>query len=296
MTRDGAGKGRGMHMTRRQALATAAMIGGAAASGDLVPGAVAQQAKAIGLQLYTVRDAFQKDPVATLERVAAIGYREIEYGGGGYDKLDPAMLRRTQDRLGLTAPSIHVPYEQMRDAPDAVIARARTLGTRVLVIPYAGAELRAPEAWRKLIADLNRFGERARGAGMQLAYHNHDFEFTIRHGDKSLFDQLIAGTDRALVKIELDLFWTIAAGEDPLAWIDRLAGGIIAYHVKDRTRDGTMVSVGAGTIDFAAIFARNAKAGVRHLFVENDFAAQPYRPDEFSSVEFSFASLKRLVG
>lgn len=296
MMRSSAGRETAMHMTRRQALTTAAIICGTAATGDWVPGAAAQQVKAIGLQLYTVRDAFQKDPVATLERVARIGYREIEYGGGGYDKLDPAMLRRTQDRLGLAAPSIHVPYEEMLAAPDAVIARARTLGTKLLVIPYAAEALRAPEPWRKLVADLNRFGERARGAGMQLAYHNHDFEFTIRHGDKSLFDQLTAGTDRALVKIELDLFWTIAAGEDPLAWIDRLAGGIIAYHVKDRTRDGTMVSVGAGAIDFAAIFARNAEAGVRHLFVENDFAAQPYRPDAFSSVEFSFASLKRLVG
>ncbi|WP_448659250.1 sugar phosphate isomerase/epimerase family protein [Sphingomonas sp. CJ99] len=283
-----------MQLTRRQALAASAFLGGTAVAGG--PALLAQSGaiSGIGLQLYTVRAAFQKDPVATLERVASIGYREVEYGGGGYDQLDAAMLRRTQDRLGLTAPSIHVPYDQMLAKPDAVVERARTLGTRLLVIPYAMPDQRAPEPWRKLVADLNRFGERAQRAGMQLAYHNHDFEFTVKHDGKSLMDILLAGTDRALVKIELDLFWTVAAGEDVMAWIDRLAGNIVSYHVKDRTTDGVMVSVGSGAIDFAAIFAKNAKAGVRHLFVENDFAALPYRPDEFGSVEYSFAGMKRL--
>ncbi|MDG5488057.1 sugar phosphate isomerase/epimerase [Sphingomonas sp. BGYR3] len=285
-----------MNTTRRQMLAGAVAVGGAAA---LAPAAFSQATgggaiKGVGLQLYTIRAAFEKDPVAALERVAAIGYREVEYGGGGYDKLDPAMLRKTQDRLGLTAPSLHVGYQQIVEQPDQVIERARVLGASVIVVPYAEAPLREAAAWRGLITGLNRFGERSKKAGIQLAYHNHDFEFTVKHDGRSLYDLMIAGRDPALLKFELDLFWTIAAGQDVNALIDRLAGDIVAYHVKDRTKDGVMVSVGAGVIDFAAIFKRNAKAGVRHLFVENDFAATPYRPDEFPSIEFSYATMKAL--
>ncbi|RVT42294.1 sugar phosphate isomerase/epimerase [Sphingobium algorifonticola] len=283
-----------MNMTRRQAITGAAMLGTAAA---ILPPAQAQSGgaiKAAGLQLYTVRDAFQKDPVATLERVAKIGYGEVEYGGAGYDRLDPVMLRKTQDRLGIIASSMHVPYQQIIDQPTEVIARGRALGVSLIVIPYADVPMRTRDGWRMLVAGLNRFGAQAKRAGIQLAYHNHAFEFTEKHDGRSLFDLLVAEREPELVKIELDLFWTIAAGENPDAIIDRLAGDIVAYHVKDRTRDGVMVSVGAGVVDFAAIFARNAAAGVRHLFVENDFAALPYQPDAFASVEFSFNTMKRL--
>lgn len=291
-----------MNVSRRQALVGSlalgtASIAAAATTTSSRPTALARPAgavKGVGLQLYTVRDAFQRDPVATLERVARIGYRELEYGGGGYDTMDAAMLRRVQDRLGLTAPAIHVPYQQVIDQPTLVIDRARTLGTSLIVVPFIDTGLRTLDAWRGVTINFNRFGERVKRAGIQFAYHNHMFEFTMKHGSKSLFDLLLDERDPALVKIELDLFWAIAAGEDPNALIDRLAGSIAAYHVKDRTRDGVMVSVGAGVIDFAAIFARNDQAGVQHLFVEHDYAAQPYRPDEFASVEFSYATMRQL--
>src|SRR3546814_15652339 len=99
----------------------------------------------------------------------------------------------------------------------------------------------------------------------------------MKPGGTSLFDTLIADTDPALVQIELDLFWAVAAGEDPKAIIRRLAGRIYAYHVKDRTADGKMTSVGKGVIDFADIFTLNAVAGVKHFYVEND---QSPRSDE----------------
>src|SRR3546814_17530725 len=103
--------------------------------------------------------------------------------------------------------------------------------------------------------------DRLKKAGLGFAYHNHDFEFTMKPGGTSLFDTLIADADPALVQIELDLFWAVAAGEDPKAIIRRLDGRIYAYHVKDRTADGKMTSVRTGLIDLVGSAYGREKRG-----------------------------------
>ena len=245
---------------------------------------------AIGLQLYTIRQLFSADPVKTLEAVAGIGYREIEYGGGGYEAMDHAMLRRTQDRLGLKAPSIHVPYESLRDKFDASVAMAKTLGADTVVLPFMTNQHRTEEGWNAALPNFNRFAEGLKKAGLGFAYHNHDFEFTNKPSGVSLYDRLLQGTDPALVKVEIDLYWAIHAGEDVQALIRRLAGRIYAYHVKDARADGSMTAVGAGKIDFASIFKLNRLAGVKHFYVENDQAPAPYLPD----ITTSFRTLRAL--
>lgn len=274
-------------MTRRHILAGGGALATALATAPLV---AAGKSRPVGLQLYTLRALFAADPMATLEKVAAIGYREVEFGGGGYDTMDHAALRKTMDRLGLSAPSIHVGYDALANQLDASVAMAHALGADTIVLPYMEDRFREAAAWRAAVADFNRFGERLKKAGLGFAYHNHDFEFTQKAGDHSLFDVLIAERDPALVKIELDLFWAVKAGQDPKALIRRLAGQIYAYHVKDMTADGEMTSVGKGTIDFADIFTMNKVAGVRHFYVENDQSPAPYLPD----VTTSFATLSRL--
>ena len=278
-----------MIATRRQWLAGGAALAGLAA---LPLGGCAARggARPLGLQLYTLRELFATDPVRTLEQVAAIGYREVEFGGGGYDRMDHSMLRQALDRLGLTSPSIHVGYDALAGKFDATVAMARTLGADTVVVPWMAEEYREPAAWRAAVADFNRLAERLKKADLGFAYHNHDFEFTVKDGDRSLFDVLVAERDPALVEIELDLFWAVKAGEDPGALIRRLPGQIYAYHVKDMTADGAMTSVGKGTIDFADIFTLNELAGVRHLYVENDQSPAPYLPD----ITTSFATLDRL--
>lgn len=244
----------------------------------------------LGLQLYTVRELFSKDPMGTLETVAAIGYREVEYGGGGYDRMDHAALRTTMDRLGLVSPSIHVGYEALLSDFEGAVRMARTLGADTIVLPWLGDAQRTPEGWQAALANFDPWATRLKAEGLGFAYHNHDFEFTVKHGGRSMFDALVAETDPELVKIELDLFWAVAAGEDPKAIIRRLPGRIYAYHVKDRTADGKMTSVGEGTIDFADIFTLNDVAGVKHFYVENDQSPAPYLPD----IQTSFAALSRL--
>lgn len=277
-----------MMIDRRQWLAGGAALATTLAAAPLM--ARAKQPRPIGLQLYTVRELFTPDPIGTLEQVAAIGYREVEYGGGGYDKMDHAALRKAMDRLGLKCPSIHVGYEALAADLGAVVKMATTLGADTIVLPWLTPQMRVPEVFQRAVGDFNRWAGQLKQAGLDFAYHNHDFEFTIKADGRSLFDMLVADADPALVKIELDLFWTIAAGEDPKAWIARLPGRIFAYHVKDRATDGKMVSVGAGVVDFADIFTLNKQAGVKHLYVENDQAPAPYLPD----IKASFDHLRRM--
>jgi sugar phosphate isomerase/epimerase len=279
-----------MMISRRQWMAGGAALATTLAAGPLLAKTMKPKRRPIGVQLYTVRELFSRDPMGTLEKVAAIGYREVEYGGGGYDKMDHAALRKTMDRLGLVSPSIHVGYEALAADFDGAVKIAKTLGADTLVVPYMADAHRTEAGWKAAVADFNRYAERLKKAGIDFAYHNHDFEFTLKPGGRSLFDTLVADADPALVKIELDLFWAVAAGEDPKAIIARLPGRIYAYHVKDRTADGKMTSVGKGVIDFADIFTLNKTAGVKHFYVENDQAPAPYLPD----IQTSFATLSQL--
>ena len=267
------------------------LLAGAAGAAALAcfPASAAQR-RAIGLQLYTLRELFAKDPVKTLEQVAAIGYREVEFGGGGYDAMDSAMLRGTLDRLGLKAPSIHVGYDALLGQFDRQVLLAKTLGADTVILPYMTNEHRTGPGWQAALPNIARFAADLKKAGLGFAYHNHDFEFTQKPDGVSLFDRLLKETDPALVKVELDLFWAVKAGEDAGALIDRLSSRLYAYHVKDMRADGGMVAVGAGTIDFAALFKRKGSAGVRHFYVENDQAPAPYLPD----VTTSFQTLRAL--
>lgn len=274
-----------MIISRRNLLAGAGSVAAIGLTGLPVAPASAAQLKAIGLQLYTVRDIFAKDPVGTLEKVAHVGYREVEYGGGGYDAMDHAMLRRTMDRLGLRSPSIHVGYDNLLQHFDQSVTMAKTLGADTIVLPYMTDEHRTEQGWQAALPNFNRFAADLKKAGLGFAYHNHDFEFTNRPGGTSLYDRFLKETDPELVKIELDLYWAAHAGENPASLIDRLSGRIYAYHVKDMRADRSMTAVGKGTIDFGALFKLKGSTGVRHFYVENDEAPAPYIPDITTSFE-----------
>lgn len=279
-----------MIMNRRSLMLGAGGAAAIATQPFLAGLASAAQIQKIGLQLYTVRELFAADPVATLEKVARIGYREVEYGGGGYDAMDHALLRKTMDRLGLKSPSIHVGYDALLDSFDASVAMTKTLGAETIVLPFMVEKHRNAAAWDAALVNINRFGEKLKAAGLGFAYHNHDFEFTVKPDGVSLYDRLLKATNPALVKLEVDLYWAIYAGQDPQALVRRLAGRVYAYHVKDMRPDRSMAAVGAGTIDFARIFKLNGLSGARHFYVENDQAPAPFLPD----ITKSFQTLSAL--
>ncbi len=241
----------------------------------------------IGLQLYTVRRAMQADVEATLARVAATGYTEVEFAG--YFGKSPGEVRAILDRHGLAAPAAHVSMaaDQWRAALDA----ARVIGHHYVVVSWIPAEQRQTlDAYKRMAQDFNRLAAEARAAGLQFAYHNHDFEFVPLEG-RLPFDVLLAETDPTLVQLEMDLYWITKGGQDPLAYFARYPGRFPMVHVKDSAGapEHRMVDVGAGTIDFRKIFARRKQAGIRHFFVEHDEPA-----DAFASIRASYEYLKRL--
>jgi sugar phosphate isomerase/epimerase len=242
----------------------------------------------IGLQLYTVRHQLEKDFEGTLATVAAAGYRDVEFAG--YFGKAPGEVRAILDHHGLAAPSVHVGAvapDQWRAALDA----AHVIGHRLVVIPWIPVEARTGiDGYKKIAANFNRLAAEARAAGLQFAYHNHDFEFAPVGGQLP-YDVLLTETDPKLVQMEMDLYWIVKGGQDPLAYFARWPGRFVAVHVKDSAGapDHRMVDVGAGTIDFKKIFAHRAEAGIQHYFVEHDEPAEP-----FASIRASCAYLKQL--
>jgi len=240
--------------------------------------------ESIGLQLYTVRSLMAEDVEGTLAEVAGIGYREVEFAG--YFEREPARLRATLDGLGLSAPSTHLPLETFRGDLDGALETAGALGHRYVVLPYLDqGERGSLDGYRRLAAEMNGFGERCRAAGVRFGYHNHDFELAELEGAIPL-EVLLEDTDPELVTFEMDIFWIVNGGADPLSYIERYPGRFELCHVKDRSSDGAMVDVGAGAIDFAAIFRRSDAAGLRHWFVEHDQPGDPLR-----SIAASYAHL-----
>ena len=246
-------------------------------------------AQPIGIQLYTVRDLMQRNFEHTLQQVAAIGYKEVEFAGL-YDKSPKTVRTKSLDKLGLTSPSSHIPYERLRANLQGVVDEAKTLGNRYVVCPFIDAAARRDgAAWKKIAADFNRFGESMQRVGLTFAYHNHDFEFDRLPDGGNGFDILLADCDPKLVKIELDLFWITKAGGDPLAYFAKWPGRFPLVHVKDRTGSGTMVNVGQGSIDWNKIFAKRREAGIQHFFVEHDNPKSP-----LDDIKASYTYMSRL--
>lgn len=240
---------------------------------------------AIGLQLYTLRSVMDEDFRGTMEQLARIGYDEVEFAGY-YDR-SPEEIGALLEELGLTSPATHIPLERIRKAPDAVIRTAKTIGHQYVVCPYLSeAERTSLADYRQVAEEFSAFGQRCTEAGLQFAYHNHDFEFTEMNGTRP-YDVLLEETDPEHVQMELDLYWIVEAGPDPLDYIGQNPDRYPLCHVKDRGPDGGMVAVGSGTIDFAAIFR---EANFQHYFVEHD---NPDAPME--SVRTSHRTLEDLT-
>ena len=241
----------------------------------------------IGVQLYTVRREFERDFEGTLLKIAAIGYREVEFVDlfGRPSGAVRAML----DRHGLVAPSSHVGYDALDDRLPQSLEAAKILGQSYIVCAWIDAELRRePDVWRRAAERFNRAGEASKKLGIQFAYHNHDFEFAPVDG-RLPYDILLAETDPELVKMEMDLYWITKGGQDPVDYFDRHPGRFPLVHVKDMDRTGEIADVGSGTLDFARMFARSEAAGIRHYLVEHDNARSP-----IESVSASYRFLRRL--
>ena len=241
----------------------------------------------IGLQLYTVRDLMQVDVGRTLEKVAQIGYSEVEFAG--YFGESPARLRMLLDAVGLESPSSHVSLQDLSDDPARVFDAAEIVGHRYLIVPWLDPqERRSLDDYRRVAAALNEAAEIASARGLWVGYHNHDFELA-RIGGVLPYDVLLSRTDSALVCFEMDFYWMTRGGADPAAYLERHPGRYHLCHVKDMDRRGEVADVGTGRIDFRQILRYRESAGLRHFYVEHDHPADP-----LSSIRAGYGFLRTL--
>lgn len=283
-----------MKQDRRTFLITlAALASGCAASGTA--GALRPpraRAPLTGIQLYTVRRALARDFRGTLAALAAMGYREVELAG--LSGQAPAQVRAWLDALQLTAPSTHVGLEQFDAGWARTLDEAQLLGQRWITLPWLNAADRTPARLRDVATLLNRRGREAAAHGIRVAYHNHDFELAPLADGTTGLDLLLRATDPDVVDFELDVYWAVRAGTDPVALLARHPGRFRLLHLKDSggAPQHAMLDVGAGTIDFAAVIraARAATSQPVHLFVEHDNPTDP-----LATARASHAHLARLL-
>lgn len=251
----------------------------------------------IGLELYTVRDHFAKDPAGTLKKVAAAGYKEVEIGPGA----KPGALKEELRAAGLTAPSGYFNVPKTLEDWKKSVGQAHNYGLQYIVIgdnPVLDAA-----AWRRRAEFFNKCGEVAKQAGLQFCYHAHYHEFAKTDGTTG-YDIMLNNCDPNLLKMEMDIFWVTYAGADPLHYWRLYPGRFPLLHIKD-LRKGVKISsqkdpapggpnpfapAGQGTIDWKRIFAHAHEAGAKHIYVEQDRCNLP----EYQAIRISYNYLRHL--
>ncbi len=272
-----------------------AITSGALAMAGFEAGSGSKSVKAaklnkLGVQLYTVRNEMSKDFEGSLRKIAAIGYKQVEFAG--YFNRTPQQVREILNRYGLESPSVHVPLYEIQTRLDKAIETAKIIGHNLIVCPWLDPNNhKSMDDFKRHAATFNKAAEVCKNAGIEFAYHNHDFEF-IPFDGKLPFDFLLAETDKNLVKFELDLYWVTKAKKSPIDYIKKNPGRFVAFHVKDmdNTPKGAFTEVGRGVINFKEIFAQSKQAGVKYFIVEQD--ETPGSP--FDSIKTSFDYMKKL--
>lgn len=236
----------------------------------------------IGLQLWSLRGAFLKNPIEALDLAKSYGITEVETAGTA--RMTPEQFRTELDRRGLKAVSAHIGYERLQQDFAGALAEAKALGVSWVIVPILPDRenfnhARAMEAAR----NFNTWGRAFREAGLRFGYHPHGFEFGPgTEPGKTLFDQLVEATHPEDVWYEMDVYWVVHGGADPVALLHRYAGRWMALHVKDMLKGiptglniGSSppehkVAVGSGQIDWPAVLRAALEVGVKHYFVEDE--------------------------
>ena len=270
----------------------------------------------VAVQLYSVRDDFGADMRGTLEQVKAMGYDGVEFAGL-YGK-PVAELRAMLDEIGLVAVSAHVPIDEMLGDVDRVLDDYAALGCRYIAMPWLADERRPGNPrYEETLEQIAMLGKAAHARGMQLLYHNHDFEF-VKVGEEYALDIMYANIPAEYLQTQLDTCWVKVAGEDPAAYVRKYSGRAPLVHLKDFFKKGTekpanmygligtdaeevttddsaefeLRPLGYGVQDVPALLEASLEAGAEWVIVEQDSPAKGQTP--MQSVRISRETLRRL--
>ena len=268
----------------------------------------------VAVQLYSVRDDMEKDFYGTIRKMKEFGYDGVEFAG--LFGQNPEEIKAFCEEIGIVPISAHVPYYDMLENPEAVLADYKTIGCKYVVVPYLTEECRpGTDGFAATVEGVRKIGEAAKALGLQLLYHNHDFEF-VKIGEEYALDVLYSSVSEDLLKTEIDTCWVNVAGVVPSEYIEKYSGRSPVVHLKDFKRSGeklgklydligiddegeqeeedsfSFMPVGYGVQDIPAILAACEEAGAEWVVVEQDNPAKGDTPE--NSVKLSREYLKTL--
>lgn len=257
-----------------------------------------------GLALYTVRDDMTTNAKATLLAVAEAGYKNIEAAGykdGKFYNMTPADFKKLLQEFGLNPISTHQGSVTMENA-DAMIADVKAAGFKYFVIPVPPMGLFNFDRETRtmgmtggaanLAEIVTTLGKKCQAAGLELLYHNHDFEFQKDSDGIVPIDYLLEHCDPKYVNFQMDLYWVTKAGADPVAYFEKYPGRFKIWHVKDMDEQGRFAPVGKGKIDFARILENKKLSGMKYYMVEQDMTFDGLKPIE--AMKISHEGLRKI--
>ncbi len=228
--------------------------------------------KTFGLQLYTLREDLPKDPKGILKQVASFGYKQIEgYEGpqGLFWGMSNTDFKKYMDDLGMSFVSSHCDINKNFEQK---AAESAAIGMKYLICPWKGPQ-KSLDDYKKIADEFNQKGEICKKNGIRFAYHNHDYTFKEQEGQLPQ-DVLMNNTDAALVDYEMDMYWVVAGGQDPEAWMKKYKNRFRLCHVKDRTKGATTAAdtctLGEGSIDYPKILKAAKAYGMEYFIVEQE--------------------------
>ena len=251
--------------------------------------------KFIGLQLYSVREAMKEDPEGTVAKVGEMGYKFVEtagYSDGKFYGMEPTAFKALCEENGMQFLGSHsgqnVPDSTNWDETmawwDKCIAAHKEAGVKWIVQPYMdGVGYESFAGLERYCEYFNAVGEKCNAQGIRFGYHNHAKEFTTVFEEQTVYDWMLQLTDPEKVMFQLDLYWIIEGGKDPISYFDEYPGRFYLWHIKDKEEVGA-----SGEIDFEEIFANKAQAGVEYGIVE----VEEYNFEPIVSVEKSLDFLQ----
>lgn len=282
----------------------------------------------IGVGLFTVPKLLDKDFAGTLKMLAQIGYKEVEFfgpytfstqadiegwkgaasalgfSGSGFFGHSIKEVKKILADNGLTAPSVHTSLDTLKVKMGQLAEAANALGAKYLVLPSAPTPPNL-DGYKRQADEYNAIGAAAASHGLRFAYHNHGNGLKELNG-KIPLELILESTDPQTVFFQMDLFWTVAGGIDPVAFLKKYPGRYRLLHIKDMSKDvrfsgdgGDMqqwlelfpylTDAGSGVMDLKAILAQAQQSGVEHYFVERDLA-----PDAKQALENAYRFLSGL--
>jgi sugar phosphate isomerase/epimerase len=243
--------------------------------------ALAAETNRLGLQCWSLRNQLTASLPQGMADIKALGFTEIETAST-YNHTAKE-FRALADANGLKIAGCHIPYERLEANVDECIAEAKTLGASYIIVAWVPhkTDFDVPQA-RAAVANFNAWGAKMKAAGLKFGFHTHGYEFAPLPDGTSAFDVMMKETDPDLVFCEMDVFWVVQAGIDPVALMEKYPNRFKAFHIKDMKKGAPIhlyqghapasdnVVVGTGLMDWPAIVAEGRKVGVKYYFIEDE--------------------------